>query len=68
MGIAGNQMADELTKEGGGTGHPCPTPFPKSELKNRVNELINAKWEKRIGWRTRMSKNFYRKPDSALAK
>lgn len=48
MGIAGNQMADELTKEGGGTGHPCPTPFPKSELKNRVNELINAKWEKKL--------------------
>ena len=48
MGIAGNQMADELTKEGGGTGHPCPTPFPKSELKNRVNELINAKWEKTL--------------------
>ena len=48
MGIAGNQMADELAKEGGGTGHPCPTPFPKSELKNRVNELINAKWEKKL--------------------
>ena len=35
-------------KKGAGTGHPCPTSFPKSELKNQVNELINAKWEKQL--------------------
>ena len=46
VGIEGNEKADQLAKEGGEGGIPSIPPFPKSELKNRVNELIYKKWEK----------------------
>ena len=69
VGIEGNVKADELAKEGGQNGTPSIPPFPKSELKNRVKDLIYKKWEN--AWLdysdARMAKIFYRKPDSNLA-
>ena len=69
-GTEGNEKADLLAKEGGEHGIACNPPFPKSELKNRVHELIYTRWEK--DWMSykdaRMAKIFYQKPDSNLAK
>ena len=70
IGTEGNEIADDLAKEGGERGTEIELGVPKTELTENINAFVRNHWQKE--WMeyegARMSKLFYARPDRNKSK